>query len=165
MKKGLIVIVVFLMSTSSYAATTDSFILRGTLNSYCEIDVTPTVKATALNLAQGETQSVVAKVEAYGNDPGGMEIQIASEKGGKVVHIDDASHNFPYQLRYVATEGNDNVAIGLAQENVYEKLDDRDSHGSLSGAIDITLQGDENKKSGIYEDVVFLSCSLPGEGS
>ena len=165
MKKGLMVIAVFLMSTSSFAATSDSFILRGTLDSYCEIDVTPTAKATALDLASGENQSVVANVEAFANDPKGMEIQIASQKAGKVVHKDDASHMFPYQLRYIASEGNDNVAIGLAQENVFERLDERNSHGSLRGAIDITLQGDASKKSGTYEDVVFLSCSLPGEGA
>ena len=165
MKKNLMVMAAILISTSSFSATNDSFILRGSLDSYCEIDVQATAKATTLDLAAGENQSVVANVEAFANDPKGMEIQIASEKAGQVVHKEDDSHMFPYQLRYIASEGNDNVAIGLAQQNVFEKLDERATHGSLRGSIDITLEGDASKKSGTYEDVVYLSCSLPGEGA
>ncbi len=151
-------------STNLISATSDSFILRGKLDSFCEIDVNPTAKATALDLANGETQSVVAKMEAFGNDPSGVEIQIASQKGSKVVHLSDDTQEFVYQLRYIASEGNDNTSIGMAQPQVYEKLDERPSYGSLSGAIDITLTGDSKKAAGTYEDVVYLSCSLPGEG-
>lgn len=165
MKKGLILLTLAIMTTSVFAATSDNFILRGTLDSFCQIDVAATPKATALDLASGESQAVVANISAFGNDPKGMQMQIASAKAGKVVHKEDASQVFDYNLRYIASEGNDNTAIGLAQENVFEKLDERVDHGSLKGAIDITLTGDANKKAGTYEDVVYLSCSLPGEGA
>ncbi len=151
-------------SVSTLGATTDSFILRGKLESFCEIDVQPTAKATALDLANGESRSVVANMVAYGNDPSGLEIQIASGQGAKVVHNSDSTQIFDYALKYVASEGNDNSTISMIQPNVYEKLDGRSSHGSMKGALDITLSGDSTKAAGTYEDVVYLSCSLPGEG-
>ncbi len=164
-RHGLGILTVLLaFSLSSMGATTDSFILRGKLESFCEIDVQPTAKATALDLANGENRSVVANMVAYGNDPSGLEVQIASGQGAKVVHTADATQEFGYALKYVASEGNDNTAISMNQPNVYELLDERSSYGAMKGALDITLTGDSTKAAGTYEDVVYLSCSLPGEG-
>ncbi len=115
MKKILILATVF--SFSSFAATTGTLVLKGTVPAVLEIDVTGNAAATTLPLdtvVTGSNEITVASVNEKSNSSTGYDVSISSDNGGFLVHETVGSSKVAYGITY------DGAAVNLASGETFQ---------------------------------------------
>ncbi len=88
------------LTSSAYAATTATLLLKGSVPTITEILVTPDAAAQTLSVTAGTSALKVASVTETCNSRNGYDIFLSSLNGGKLVHTIDATKSTTYQLSY-----------------------------------------------------------------
>jgi hypothetical protein len=152
MKKFFILAVAFAAS-ASFAATSGTLLLKGTVPR--SIAIVVTAESIAANLPLNVTQSntKVAVVNEKSNSSTGYKVSVASANAGKLVHQSVASSSVNYSLRY-----NSN-AVNLASGQTFTY-----ATGGLANVnrnVDISYIGvpHESLVEGQYSDTVTFTIA------
>lgn len=103
MKKTLAALVLTSLSFSSFSATTDELLLKGTVNPFLSIDVLPETISTTLDLSTSQSDLLVAQVRERANVNAGYKVTVTSANQGKLVNALDSNHSVSYSLKYNAS--------------------------------------------------------------
>lgn len=87
------------LSASSFAATTGTLLLQGTVAEVLNIVVTPEAVASTLDLATTQSDLLVATVNEQSNSNSGYTISISSANDGNLLRS-GGTETFAYTLKY-----------------------------------------------------------------
>lgn len=153
MKKFAIVASLLALSTSSFAATSGTLLLRGSVQRVLSISVTADSIAQTLDLSTNKTDLKVATVNEKSNSKSGYKVSISSANLGKLKRTDGAEV-FSYTMKY----GTQAVNLGSAQDLVISSTAgtanvNKDVSVSYTGiAQDLMVEG-------TYEDTVTFTIA------
>ena len=99
MKRSLMTLAALVITTSSFAATTGTLLLKGQVGQVLSITVTPTAIATTLPLDVTQNDTKVATVNERSNSITGYKVTVSSANQGKLVRT-NGSEVFSYNLKY-----------------------------------------------------------------
>jgi hypothetical protein len=137
---------------TSFAATSDTLLLKGAVASRLSIEVTPELIAAnlPLDISQGGTK--VASVLEKSNSNSGYKVTISSANQGKLVR-QDGTEQFPYSLAY------DGSPLDLSSS--VEQDHSSPAAVSISKDVNITYTGiaAEDMVEGVYSDIVTFSIA------
>jgi len=111
MKKFAIVASLLTLSTTSFAATSGTLLLRGSVQRVLSISVTADSVAQTLDLSNTKIDLKVATVNEKSNSKAGYKVSISSANLGKLKRT-DGDEVFSYTMKY----GNQDVNLGSAQD-------------------------------------------------
>lgn len=86
--------------TQETCSDTAELVISGVVAPVCNIEVAPTVAATALNISGGESATSIASVTEQSNSPAGYTVSVSSLNNGNLKHATVAGEQFAYQLSY-----------------------------------------------------------------
>ena len=145
-------ILLLLLTTTAYSATSGSLLLRGTVPEILDIVVNSEAISTALPLDTTQVDTLVGTVDIESNAVNGYVISISSLNNGKLVHETNNSYFVNYSLKY------DNVAVNLA---VVDQFTDTSSPVDVSKNLNISYTGIPHTDliEGDYEDTLTITIS------
>lgn len=152
-KLNKIALIMALAMGSSYAATSGTLLLKGTVPAILAVTVTPEALASTLPLDTTQANSKVATINEVSNSNTGYKVGITSANLGKLVHDSVTSSFINYALTYdggsVDLANGDEFAFATAASvNVNKDLD-----------ISYTGVSHENLIQGDYTDTVTVTIS------
>jgi spore coat protein U-like protein len=139
-----------LASGLSFAQTSANLELQGTVAVNCTIKVTPTAKATTLDLVGGESATHVADVTETCNSPTGYDVAIRSVNAGQLVPSFAGGTPASYELAYEDAAGS--IADGMKSSR------DNAEFGRVV-ALNLTMTGNAQALAGRYNDTVQLTIA------
>ena len=154
MKKLLFSAIVFLASVS-FAASSGTLTISGTVLPVNDIVISPTAEATNLNITGGETNELVATVAETSNNLTGYKISMSSANESKLKHSVDGSKTTTYTVSYDGAAAVSLTASPAIVKNV----------SSLSGLTTDTSNVNVNvaayplAPAGNYSDVITISIA------
>ena len=141
-----------LITSASFAATTATLNLSGTINSILEIEIDGTSAVTKTVDLLDKTAQSVATVTETSNDPDGYDVVITSTNSGSLVN--GASDSATYTLSYGGTSYN----LSSAQT-----VDNANTVGSSDRAVAVTVTDARTDEfdfaQGTYTDTVTFEIS------
>jgi hypothetical protein len=96
----MLALVLMLVPSFSFAATSGSLTLSGTVAVVNSIAIAPNASSTSLDIVGGETAKLVAQATEVSNNAAGYKIQMYSNNGGELRHSVDATKKTVYQISY-----------------------------------------------------------------
>jgi len=100
-RKSLLTLITLLTPTVTWAASTGSLTLSGSVAAVNSIVIAPNgSNNTSLNIAVGETGKLVATISETSNSSTGYIIQISSSNGGELRHSVDPNKKTTYTVKY-----------------------------------------------------------------
>lgn len=153
MKLLLSIILLFIMSSKSIAASQGTLILTGIVGAEFNLVITPNANATTLPVASGGTVLVASVLEST-NNSSGYKIVLKTSNGGVLkntisgVDVDTA----PYQLKY------DGVLVTPTTTNQVVKTG---TLGTDTSDIEVILPAKPNAVAGTYTDTVTVEIVAP----
>jgi hypothetical protein len=153
MKKLLMATALLTLTTSTFAATSGTLLLRGSVPRILSITVTGETIAQTLDLTTNKTDLKVATVNEKSNSKTGYKITVASANLGKLKRT-DGSEVFTYTMKY----GNQAVNLGSSQDLVISNV-----AGTVNVNKDVSVSytgvAQDSMVEGTYEDTVTLSIA------
>lgn len=151
--KKIILLAVALVSSASFAATSGTLLLKGTVPRSLAIVVTPETIAANLPLNVTQSNTKVAVVNEKSNSNTGYKVSVASANAGKLVHQTVATSSVNYTLRY----NSNSVNLVSGQTFTY-------ATGGLANVnrnVDISYTGvpHESLVEGQYSDTVTFTIA------
>ena len=138
-----------LLTTSTFAATTGTLILKGTVPQLLDILVTPEPFATTLPLSTTQADSLVAEVRERSNSATGYTVSVSSANLGKLVHETVLTSTVNYSLKYNGQTVN--LLTGSTFSELTRGVKNRDVEISYTGVPEIDLT------EGEYTDTVTFT--------
>lgn len=153
MKKILLIAITAALTTSAFAATSGTLLLKGIVPRLVSIVVTAETIAANLPLNTTQSNTKVAEVNEKSNSNTGYKVTIASANAGKLVHQSVASSSVNYTLRY----NNSAVNLASAQTITYSSA----ASVNADRNVDISYTGvpHENLIEGNYQDTITFTIA------
>lgn len=152
MKKSLIALATLALTTSSFAATTGTLLLKGQVGQVLSILVTPETIAATLPLHQSQTDTKVATVNEISNSSTGYKVTVSSANLGKLIRS-GGSEAFPYSLKYNGS------AVNLASPQVFSNPSAASVNVNKDVSISYTGVPAANMVAGEYVDTVTFEIA------
>lgn len=132
----------------AHAATdTAQLEIRGSVAVNCTIAVTPTAKATTLDILGGESDTLVGVVTENCNNGNGYTVSLTSNNAGQLLSKATGAKPYSYAARY------DDGVGDIAKQIVAGR--DKAFFGR-SGNLSVSFSGDKQAIAGVYSDVINL---------
>ena len=153
MKKFFVIALATAMTTTAFAATSGTLLLKGVVPRLVSIVVTAETIAANLPLNTTQSNTKVAEVNEKSNSNTGYKVTIASANAGKLVHQSVASSSVNYTLRY----NNSAVNLASAQTITYSSA----ASVNANRDVDISYTGvpHENLIEGNYQDTITFTIA------
>lgn len=142
-----------LITTTSFAATTGTLLLKGTVPRIVNITVTPETIAANLPLDTTQSNTKVATVNEQSNSNTGYKVTIASANAGKLVHSTVSSSSIAYTIRY----NNQSMNLSGQQQVTYSSAASVNANRNVE--ISYTGVPHENLIEGTYQDTVTFTIA------
>jgi hypothetical protein len=127
--------------------TTTSLELRGSVAVNCTIGITPTAKATNLDIVNGEKDTLVGVATESCNSGNGYTVQVSSSNQGSLINKANGATPTTYQASY------DDGAGSIASKIVAGR--DKAQFGR-QGKLLVSFSGNNQAIAGTYSDVINL---------
>jgi hypothetical protein len=127
--------------------TTTSLELRGSVAVNCTIGITPTAKATNLDIVNGEKDTLVGVATESCNSGNGYTVQVSSNNQGSLINKANGATPTTYQASY------DDGAGSIASKIVAGR--DKAQFGR-QGKLLVSFSGNNQAIAGTYSDVINL---------
>lgn len=147
MKRSLIALAALALTTTSFAATTGTLLLKGQVGQVLSILVTPETIAATLPLNVSQTDTKVATVNEISNSSTGYKVTISSANLGKLIRT-GGTEAFNYSLKYNGS------AVNLASPQIFSNPSAASVNVNKDVAISYTGVPAENMVAGEYVDTV-----------
>lgn len=152
--KAVLIAVIALFSFSTFAGTSDTLTLQGTVAAILDVVVTPDVGGantsldlkTSTPIAPGQ---IVASVHEKSNSSSGYSISISSANGSKLLHTNTVD-----SLSYSLTYGGAAVVMPATLNTAY-------TSGTMETdkAVGIVYTGNASLASGVYSDTITFTIA------
>lgn len=154
MKNIFLASALFVLSVSSFAATTGTLLLQGVVAQKISIAVTPKSAASALDLSSSQTDLEVASVNEKSNSKTGYKVTISSQNLGKLKRTDGADV-FAYSLKY------NGAAVSLNSSSGTTFSNSSASSVNVDKSVTISYNGAaaESMVEGTYADTVTFTIA------
>lgn len=149
--KGLVITT--LISTSAFAATSGTLVLKGSVDRILAIEVTAEALAATLPLDTTQTDSKVATVNEISNSNTGYNVSFESANLGKLVHESVTSSSINYSLKY------DGAVVDLSAKDTFTFSSAASVNTDKDLEISYTGVDHENLVQGEYGDTVTLTIA------
>lgn len=150
----LIGLILFFVSSSSFAASSGTLTLSGTVLPVDTIVVTPNGTAnTTLDIATGVTNLNVASVQEVSNDPLGYKITLLSTNGGFLELTTNAVIKTAYQISY---NGAAAISPTIAAQTV-KTVASLTQQTTANSAVTVTSTALVNPLAGTYSDTLTIA--------
>lgn len=147
--KSLITALALTMTTMSFAATTATLQLKGTIAQNLDISIVPESVATSLNLTQNASAVKVATLTEKSNSNTGYKVTVSSANNGK---LKNGTFQFSYTLGYNSQQLNltspQTQTYAVGAHNVQKDV-----------TISYTGQAQETLVAGDYTDTVTFTIA------
>lgn len=147
-------VLVGLLSTQSFAATSGTLLLQGVVAKKVSIVVTPESVASALNLETSQTDLKVAAVNERSNSKTGYKVTITSANLGKLKRT-DGPEVFNYTMKY----GGSAVGLSTSAGSVFNNASTSVVNVNKDLAISYTGALNETMIEGTYSDTITLNIA------
>lgn len=154
MKKLAIVASLLVLSTSSFAATSGTLVLRGSVQRVLSISVSAESIAQTLDLSTNKTDLKVATVNEKSNSKNGYKVSISSANLGKLKRA-DGPEVFSYTMKY----GTQAVNLGSAQEDLVISSTAGTVNVNKDVSVSYTGIAQDLMVEGTYEDTVTFTIA------
>lgn len=144
------IISLFLISTSVFAASTASLNIKGTVAESCSVSLVETIDASTVDILAGESGIKVATVTETCNRQAGYSIFMTSQNGGKMM---SGANSVPYTMAYFNTSYKTITSVPLMMKTVSNLT----GKTTATSDILITVIGQPNMLSGVYTDTITIS--------
>lgn len=138
---------------NSYAASTGTLLLQGTVPSVNDIAITPDPNATALNITGGETDKLVAAVSESSNSLSGYHIEMSSMNAGQLRHTSDMTKQTAYTVSY---DGGSAVALTAVPQTV-KNVASLPGLTTVSSNVNANVVAFPSAPNGTYQDTVTIA--------
>ncbi|MDO9183678.1 MAG: fimbrial protein [Bacteriovorax sp.] len=155
MKKLFLTSTLLLLTTTSvYAATTGTLLLRGVVAQKVSLVVTPQSIASTLDLSTSQTDLVVASVNEQSNSKTGYKVTISSANSSKLKRTDGADV-LTYTLKYNGS------AVALSSSTGTTITNSSPSSVNVNKSVSISYTGvaAEAMVEGTYADTITFSIA------
>lgn len=154
MKKLSLALALFTLSIPSFAATTGTLVMQGTVLKKISLEVTPAAAASTLNLAVSQTDLVVASVNEKSNSKTGYKVTVTSANLSKL-KITDGPDILSYTMKYNDSAVDLSTSLGTtftnpAASSVNADKDVKISYTGVSAELMI---------EGVYDDTVTFTIA------
>lgn len=140
-------LILMLLTTQLYAATTGSLLLKGNMPAILELTVTPETAATNLDLTTDQTDVKVATVQERSNSSTGYTVTIDSANLGDLVRV-EGTETVPYTMKY------DGSAVDLSSTHTINNP----SAAAVAVNKDVSVSySAQTVVAGDYEDTITFS--------
>ena len=153
MKKFFTLALIATMTTTVFAATTGTLLLKGIVPRLVNITVTAETIAANLPLDTTQSNTKVATVNEQSNSNTGYKVTVSSANAGKLVHQSVASSNVAYTLRY------NNAAVNLASAQTITYSSSASVNANRNVDISYTGVPHENLIEGNYQDTITFTIA------
>jgi hypothetical protein len=147
--KKFLTVTLLTMSTVSFAATTATLQLKGTIQQILDISIAADANATTLNLTQNAANLKVATLTEKSNSNTGYKVTVSSANSGK---LKNGTNQFSYTLGYNSQQLN----LTSPQSQTY-------AAGAYNVAKDVTISytgiAQESLVAGDYTDTVTFTIA------
>ena len=153
--KNLLISTVFLaISMSSFAATTGTLLLQGSVAQKISLAITPASVASALDLSVSQTDLVVASVNERSNSKTGYKVTITSANLSKLKRT-GGSDDLGYTMKYNGSA----VALSSAAGTTITDSNASTVNTNKNVSISYTGVAAELMVEGTYDDTVTFSIA------
>jgi hypothetical protein len=152
MKRSLIVLAALALTTSSFAATSGTLLLKGQVGQVLSILVTPETIAATLPLDVSQTDTKVATVNEKSNSSTGYKVTVSSANLGSLIRT-GGSEAFPYSLKYNGS------AVDLSAPQIFSNPSAASVNVDKDVSISYTGVPAENMVAGEYVDTVTFEIA------
>jgi hypothetical protein len=145
---------ILILTTSTYAATTGTLLLQGSVPQKISLSVTPQAIASTLDLAVSQNDLVVASVNEKSNSKTGYKVTIASDNLSKLKRV-DGSEVMAYTMKYNGS------AVALSAASGTTITNSAASTVNLNKSVSISYTGvaSESMIEGSYSDTVTFTIA------
>ncbi len=143
-----------LLSSSAFAATSGTLLLKGNVAEILSIDVQESANAQALDLIGGEADTLVADVVEKSNSTTGYTVTLSSANAGKLVNTGLASQTVDYTLNYGGQ------LVDLSAGNGTYTDNNPGTGQDINKELKINITGSNTLAAGDYTDTVTLSIAV-----
>lgn len=150
MKNLWLALSVVTLSSSAFAGTSATLLLKGSVPAVLNIQVTPEPAATALDLTSTQSNTKVAVVQEKSNSSSGYNVTISSQNLGV---LKNNAHSFVYSLAY------DGTVLNLASPVVQTHSDSSAVAVNKNVTISYTGKPAEQLVAGNYTDTVTFTIA------
>lgn len=154
MKKLFLASAFLALSTSSFAATTGTLLLQGTVVQKISLAITPQAIASTLDLSTTQTDLAVASVNEQSNSKTGYKLTIASANLSKLKRT-DGSDVFSYTMKYNGSA----VALTSVAGTTITNASAASANVNKSVTISYTGIAPELMVEGTYADTVTFTIA------
>lgn len=146
-KSSIVLAVLAAGGVAHAASATGQIQLSGAVSQVCTIAVTPTAKATNLDILTGETAAVVGTVTEDCNAGNGYTVSLTSANSGKLSSTATGSSPTTYTAAY--DNGTGSIATKITA--------DRNSHQfGRQGQVQVSFPGNSQAVAGSYTDTLNI---------
>ncbi|MCO4756062.1 MAG: fimbrial protein [Bacteriovoracaceae bacterium] len=148
-----LVMVALVASASTFARTTGNLLLQGEVAQKLSLSIDPQSNQN-IDIENGETSLLVAKVEETSNELAGYKIKISSLNGGELQNADDATKKTSYQVSY------DGGQLVTPPKSGSAEVKDSGVLGGLvsyTSDVNIDVAALPNAAAGVYSDTVTFT--------
>ena len=151
--KVLLLTLASVLTTTAFAATSGTLLLKGTVPRIINLTVTAETLAANLPLDTTQNNSKVATVNEQSNSNTGYKVTISSANAGKLVHSTVSSSSVPYTIRY----NSQSLNLASSQSVTYSSA----ASVNANRNVDISYTGVpfENLIEGTYQDTVTFTIA------
>lgn len=153
MKKFFVIALAAAMTTTAFAATSGTLLLKGVVPRLVSIVVTAETIAANLPLNTTQSNTKVAVVNEKSNSNTGYKVTVASANAGKLVHQTVAASSVNYTLRY------NNSAVNLASAQTITYSSSASVNANRDVDISYTGVPHENLIEGNYQDTITFTIA------
>lgn len=153
MKKFFALALITTMTTTAFAATTGTLLLKGIVPRLVNITVTAETIAANLPLETTQSNTKVATVNEQSNSNTGYKVTISSANAGKLVHQSVSSSSVAYTARY------NNSAVNLASAQTITYSSSASVNANRNFDISYTGVPHENLIEGNYQDTLTFTIA------
>lgn len=152
-KTALAILTTAAISTSAFAATTGTLLLKGTVPRLLELTVNAEAVAATLPLDTTQSGTLVAVINEKSNSKTGYNVSVSSANQGQLVHESDASSTIAYSLDY---NGN---GVDLVNGETFTYSFPTGANNNRDVEISYTGVPHENLIEGDYTDTVTFTIA------
>lgn len=153
MKKFFAVALLTTMTSSAFAATSGTLLLKGIVPRLVNITVTAETVAANLPLETTQSNTKVATVNEQSNSNTGYKVTVSSANAGKLVHSTVSSSSVAYTARY------NNSAMNLASAQTVTYSSSASVNANRNFDISYTGVPHENLIEGNYQDTITFTIA------
>ena len=142
------------LSLSAFAGTTAQLTIKGTVAALLDINVAATSNASNLPLSGTQNDIHVADVIETSNNYNGYKVKARSEKGSKLVHINDNTSEIPYKIKYGTTSSSE-ITLSTSLQDIYTS----NQRGVFEKDLFVSYVVPANAAAGEHKDTIHFEIS------